>query len=362
MKPYRYVHRYKDRHGKLRYYYRRHGKQRPIPHEPGTMEFQLAYDVLANSAGPSPSVRCLMRQGTWRWLCAQYYQSLEYSELDPQTQRVRRGILQSICEEPWEPGSTRTFGDAPIAAMTPHAVSILRDRKRAFPEAARGRLKAMNRVFDWAMRPESKVAGVTTNPVKSVRRPKENSHAGSHSWTPEEVAKFEARHPIGTKARLALALFLFTGQRKSDVVLFGRQHVRDGMLVFTQTKNRNRKPVRLELPILPVLQKVIDASPCGDLTFLVSEFGKPFGAKGFSGKMRLWCDQAGLPQCTAHGLRKAGAVVAAHNGATPHQLMSIFGWQTLKEAERYTKAAEQKRIASGAMHLLMPERTGNESG
>ena len=78
--------------------------------------------------------------------------------------------------------------------------------------------------------------------------------------------------------------------------------------------------------------------------------------------MRQWCDQAGLPHCTAHGLRKAGAVIAAHNGATPHQLMSIFGWQTLKEAERYTKAVEQKRIASGAMQLLLSERTGNESG
>jgi integrase len=110
------------------------------------------------------------------------------------------------------------------------------------------------------------------------------------------------------------------------------------------------------------LQKTIDASPCGDLTFFVTEFGKPFSAKGFSSKMRQWCNEAGLPHCTAHGLRKAGAVIAAHNGATPHQLMAIFGWRTLKEAERYTKAAEQKRIASKAMRLLIPGRTENESG
>jgi integrase len=362
MKPYRYVHRYRDRHGHLRYYYRRHGKQIPIPHEPGTMEFQLAYDALANPVGVAPPTSPAMRQGTWRWLCAQYYGSLDYSELDPETQRVRRRILESTCQEPWEPGSSRTFGDAPIAAMTPHAVSILRDRKRALPEAARGRLKAISRVFDWAMRPESKITGVATNPVKSVRRPKEKQDAGYHSWTPEEVAQFAACHPVGTKARLALALFLFTGQRKSDVVLFGRQHVRNGMLVFTQAKNRMRNPVRLELPVLPVLQNIIDASPCGDLTFLVTEFGKPFSAKGFSSKMRQWCNTAGLPHCTAHGLRKAGAVIAAHNGATPHQLMSIFGWRTLKEAERYTKAADQRRIASGAMQLLLAERTGNESG
>jgi hypothetical protein len=110
------------------------------------------------------------------------------------------------------------------------------------------------------------------------------------------------------------------------------------------------------------LQSIIDASPCGDLTFLVTEFGKPFSAKGFRSKMRQWCDTAGLPHCTAHGLRKASVVIAAHHGATPHQLMSIFGSRTLKEAERYTKAADQRRIASGAMQLLLAERTGNESG
>jgi integrase len=120
--------------------------------------------------------------------------------------------------------------------------------------------------------------------------------------------------------------------------------------------------VKLELPILPILQKIIDASPCGDLTFLVTEFSKPFSAKGFGAKFRAWCDEAELPHCTAHGLRKAGAVIAAENGATPHQLMAIFGWRTLKEAERYTKAAEQKRIAAGAMKLLASGRSENESG
>ena len=362
MKPYRYIHRYRDRHGKIRYYYRRDGKQIPIPFEPGTTEFQNAYDGLTKPGEASSSAPARMRQGTWRWLCTQYYESIDYEELDPETQRVRRRILESTCKELWQPGSSRTFGDAPLPAMTPHAIAILRDRKRGLPEAARGRLKAIGRVFDWAMRPESKISGIATNPVKAVRRPKENIDGGYHSWTADEVAQFEKRHPIGTKARLALALFLFTGQRKSDVVLFGRQHVRHGLLIFTQQKNRNRNPVRLELPVLPVLQIIIDASPCGDLTYLVTDFGKPFSSKGFSSKMRQWCNEADLPHCTAHGLRKAGAVIAAHNGATPHQLMAIFGWRTLKEAERYTKAAEQKRIASNAMRLLIPGRNENESG
>jgi integrase len=249
MKPYRYVHRYRDRHGNVRHYYRRHGKQTPIPFEPGTAEFQQAYDALNEQPGLVTASVVTMKSGTWRWLCAQYFGSMDFQELDPETQRVRRRTLEATCQELWQPGTSRAFGDAPLAAMTPHAIAILRDRKKGLPEAARGRLKAISRVFDWAMLPESKINGVTSNPARSVRRPKENADAGFHSWTPDEVVKFEQRHPIGCKARLALALFLFTGQRKSDVVLFGRQHVRDGILTFTQQKNRNRKPVRLELPV-----------------------------------------------------------------------------------------------------------------
>lgn len=91
-------------------------------------------------------------------------------------------------------------------------------------------------------------------------------------------------------------------------------NVKAGKLTFTQHKGRNRKPKKLVLPILPALQTVIDASPCGDLTFLVNDFGKPFTDAGFGNKMRKWCDQAGLRHCSAHGVRKAGATIAAENG------------------------------------------------
>jgi integrase len=168
----------------------------------------------------------------------------------------------------------------------------------------------------------------------------------------DEVQQFEECHPIGTKARLAFALLLYTGQRRSDVIRFGKQHTKGGVLTFTQYKGRNRKPHKLTLPILPALQKVIDASPCGDMTFLINDLGRPFTDAGFGNKFRDWCDRADLPQCSAHGLRKAGATIAANNGATAHQLMAIFGWDTLKEAEKYTAKADQQRLAQAAMHLL----------
>ena len=116
----------------------------------------------------------------------------------------------------------------------------------------------------------------------------------------------------------------------------------------------------IEVPILPQLQRIIDASPTGDLTFLVSERKRPFAVSAFGNWFRTRCNEAGLSQCSAHGLRKAGATIAAENGATEHQLMAIFGWATLKEAERYTKAARRKKMAGDAMSLLVRPKEEHE--
>jgi len=102
----------------------------------------------------------------------------------------------------------------------------------------------------------------------------------------------------------------------------------------------------------PELTRIIEATPSSELTFLTTEYGKPFTAAGFGGWFRDRCDEAGLPHCSAHGLRKAGAARAAENGATAHELMAIFGWLTLKEAERYTAAAQRRRLAKNATRLL----------
>ncbi|TIV67652.1 MAG: hypothetical protein E5V86_04020 [Mesorhizobium sp.] len=167
------------------------------------------------------------------------------------------------------------------------------------------------------------------------------------TWSVDEVRQFEARHPSGNKARLALHLGLFTGLRRQDLAILGRQHVRNGWLHIRPQKTSKSSGVEVELPILPQLKATIDASPCGDLTFLTSEWDK----------MRDWCDQAELPHCTLHGLRKAGATIAAENGATDEQLMAIFGWTIKQQTTHYTRKAQRRRMAEHAAHLLViPEQ------
>jgi integrase len=355
----------RDRHVRIRIYFRAKGRPKVrIRGTPWTPEFMAAYEA-AKGATAEPSGRSGVAVGTWRWLCVKYLgECADYKRLDPQTQRVRHLILESTFNEPIAPGSARLFRDMPLSRMGADAVEVLRDRKLVFPEAANSRIKAIRAVFKWAIRkkgPDGK-ALVPHNPARDIPYLKSHNPSGYHTWTLEEVRQFQERHQIGTKARLALALLLFTGQRRSDITRLGRQHVPDGKITLTQFKGRNRKPKRLVLPILPVLQHVIDASPCGALAFLVNDLERPFTDAGFGNKFREWCNQAGLDHCTAHGLRKAGATIAANNGATAHQLMAIFGWETLRMAEAYTRAADQERLAQAAMHMLeAPEQNSTES-
>ena len=339
-----------DRHGNVRIYYRAKGTRKVrLRGMPWGAEFMAAYDE-AKGAAPKPTKNGI-NTGTWRWLCVKYFTDCaDYKRLDPRTRKVRRRVLEATYEEPLAPGSPRRFGDMPLSKMTSDAVEVLRDRRLQFPEAANARVKAIRQVFKFAVRKRF----ASFNPARDVPYFQTGS-TGFHTWTLDEVRQFEERHPVGSKARLALALLMFTGQRRSDITRFGKQHAAAGKLTFMMHKGRNRKPKKLTLPILPALRSIIDASPCGDLTYLINDLGRPFTDAGFGNKFRDWCNQAGLPHCTAHGLRKAGATIAANNGATSRQLMAIFGWETLKEAERYTRAADQLRLAEAAMHMLVTQ-------
>lgn len=354
MKPVRrkllpkYITEETDKRGVVYVYFRRKGQKKiRMSGVPWTEPFMADYRaLLAGEEVAQTQGKKLAGKGTFRKLCEDYFESTVFCGLDPRTQHVRRLILEKCLDEPLHKDKPdgRHFSDLPLAQFTGKAVRALRDRKaKTAPESANGRIKALRQVFAFAIEDEQ----MDKNPARDINYIKTGSQ-GFHSWSIAEVEKFEERHPIGTKPRLAMALLLYTGQRRSDIVLFGRQHLNKGWLKFTQVKNQRNKPVTLEIPLRPELRKIIDASPCGDLTFLVTEFGKGFTANGFGNWFRTQCDLAGLTHCSAHGLRKAAASRLAEGGATEQQIMAITGHSTSKEVTRYTKAARQKVMAAQA--------------
>ncbi len=340
-----------DRHGNVRVYVRRQGRKIRIRETPGTDEFMLAYRAALEACPVGEQVEpTATAPGSLRWLVQSYYACPEFLGLHESTRTKRRAILDAICRE---------HGTKPFTRMeTKHVRLQIRDPKAATPEAANGRVKALRQVFRWAV----EVGHASANPARDVPMLASNNPDGFHTWTEAEVRQYMARHPSGTKARLAMALFLYTGVRVSDVVRLGPQMERVGALCFTEEKNRANKPKHREVPILPALRAELGASPSGHLAYLVTEWGRPYASpKAFGLWFKRQCVAAGLPHCTAHGLRKAGATFAAEQGATENQLMAIYGWDSPTQAALYTKAANRKRLVKDAMPLVDPDYKENRS-
>jgi Phage integrase family len=187
-------------------------------------------------------------------------------------------------------------------------------------------------------------------------RPKRHKSAGRHSWTEAEISQFEAAHPIGTRARLAFALLLHTAQRRGDVIHLEWQQLRDGVLFLRQRKTG----AELAIPVHPELAAILDA-PVSDKmskprspTLLLNKWGKAWNPTAFSDWFREQCDAAGLPKyCSAHGLRKAAARRLAEAGCSTHEIAAITGHASLREVERYTRAADQAKLARAAMDRII---------
>jgi integrase len=353
-----------DRHGNRRLFVRRNGSKIRMRHQPGSVSFATAYaEALAElerPPSPKPPHPGRPTPGTLGALALAYFASGKFRRLDPVTQRRRRAIIEACLVEPrkltpgGEPEGPELFRDCPLEKFSSNHVRVLRDRKVELVGAANQRRKALSAMFGWAQEDGWTYGAdrkIVVNPVRDVKKIRYATD-GWYTWTVEDVVQYMQRHPIGTKAGLALALLLFTGVRRSDVVKLGRQHIRDGWLSFVATKTRKVRATPLEIPVLPILSEAIAAGPTGNLTFLMTEFGKPFTAAGFGNWFRDRCDEAGLPRCSAHGLRKAAATIAADNGATDRELMAMFGWQSEGQATTYTRKVNRKRLAASGMELI----------
>jgi hypothetical protein len=126
----------------------------------------------------------------------------------------------------------------------------------------------------------------------------------------------------------------------------GRQHIRNGVLTVRQVKTGAELPI----PVHPELDGI--RADMSGMTFLTTQFGKPFTAAGFGNWFREQCNDAGLAHCSAHGLCKAAARRLAEAECTEHEIAAITGHATLREIARYTKAADQQRLARAAMEKV----------
>jgi integrase len=335
-----FIHSFRNRHGTMVHYFRKGGcKSVRLRGILGSSEFMRAYEAAIGNAEPIVIGADRAKAGTVAATVGMYLASVAFADLADETRRTRRNILERFRE---------AHGDKRIASIERKHVQALVDAKAATPSAARNLLAVIRLLMRFAIE-----AGIRTDdPTLGVKHAKIKSE-GYRTWAEDEIAAFEATHPIGTRARLALALLLGTGQRRGDLVKMGRQHVRGDKIIVRQ--NKTKTP--LMLPIGVELRRAIDATPAEHLTFLTTVHGKPFTAAGFTNWFRDMCNEAGLPNgLSAHGLRNAVCRGLAEAGCSEKQIAAVSGHKTLRMVQHYTRAADQEHLARSAL-----EQLGNDS-
>jgi integrase len=310
-----------------RYVYRRvNGKLVSLPDLPETHpDFLRAY---------ADAERLGSGDGSLADTIKMFMDSDDFRQRKDSTRQVWRRRLDHIA---------KTYGHAPIDRITTeHVQKALR---KLSPGAARSERTIWRAVFSFAQAELLR----TDNPAKDavISKAKVTPH---ETWTPDEIATFRDRWPIGSPERQAFEVIYWTAARCIDAAVIGWQHVDDGVLEFVQEKTGGIAVVPITAPVEPYLEAdrrlfLEAASP--DLLFILTSNGKGRSVKALSQLVSRAARDAGLTNRTAHGLRRARAVILAENGWTPHQIGAWTGHESLAEVSHYTRDANKRRLVIG---------------
>jgi integrase len=338
-----YAKPYKDRHGKIRWRFRRGKFETSLPDEPGNARFQEAYDAalegrrLTKATVTRHPNHALPRTLKAAWRLATAPDNMDWQKLSQSSRDQYIDRAERLLEMEAVPG--RTYADCPVADIRRRHVKALIGRMSATPHAAYDALVVLKKMILVAMDEE----WIEVDPTHRIKyRPEIKGH---RAWTDDERACFEAFWALGTLPRTIYACALYSGQRRSDLVRIKWADVVGDSFMLTQQKTD--KP--LVLPILPAWRQALDATPRNGEYVISTRSGGPRALKGITVDFRNWTEAAGLKGCTLHGLRKTLGKILAEHGATTRELMDTLGHDSIAHAELYSREADQARLARSAM-------------
>ena len=330
-----YLHKLTSRHGKTVWCVQvGRGPRIRIREEYGTPAFEQAYQDALSADRPAPVKPITASKGSLAWLWMMYRQTSAWSNLKAPTRKQRENIMSHVL---------KAAGDKPLSAINKASIIAAVERRSSTPFQAKNYLTTMRGLFDWA----ASTNLVHANPTIGVKVSKPRTK-GFPIWTEDDIDKYEARWPLGTRERVMLDIFIYTGLRRGDAAKLMKQHVRNGVIAIDTEKT----DTRVTIPLLPVLQRTLDAGPIGELAFIATRTGQPMTKESVGNAFADACKAAGIVGKSAHGLRKAAATRAADNGATVAELEAIFGWQGGRMAALYTEASNRRKLAARAMGKL----------
>lgn len=347
-----HVYAVKDRHGKVRHRYVRKGHRSAyLPGHPGSAEFHTAYAAIVaqaplGAAGPVSPRKVIPR--SIDDLIARFKRSSEWKRKGTRTCYKQARILERFADRQDRKG--RRYGARPVEAVTVVWLDNIHASMASTPAAANELRKVLCGVLDHAIR----MGWRTDNPARLVRNYREGD--GIHTWTDAEIEQYRQHHQLGTMARLALELALNTAARRCNVATLTRDDLQAGRILVDHAKGNNEASV----PMLATTRAALDALPAAPIRYLVTgQHGKPFSVAGLGNRFRKWCDEAGLPQCSLHGLRKAISRLLAEHGATDAEGQAVTGHKKAETFRHYRAKANRRALADRAFSNLAPGAVSN---
>lgn len=334
--------------GAIRYRVRIEGdKARRIPlsvtpdHPQFVEIYRAARAGVRISPEATPEERAI--RGSIGWLAAKHLAALEREveagAASPLTLKKRVGVMKVLTEK---------YAD--YALDMPQAKLVeLRDEFVATPARADSLIEGIRSMYRWAA--DRGLCDV--NPAMGITRI-DKGKGGAVPWTADDLRRFREHHRPGSTPHITLTLLMFTACRIGDAIWLGRPHETtiEGVRALRWQPSK-RGSSQVTIPMLPPLYKATRAAKIQGETYLLNAKGKPFATPDSLGTMfRRWCDDAGLTNRSAHGVRKAAGHLLAQEGCSQYQIMTIHGHTQAQTSEVYTKGVERWRLARDAMSAL----------
>ena len=345
------------RHGKRLYYFRvNKGPRTPLPLPYMGEAFIKAYDLAyARHLGVKAEAETKTHSVAWLIDC---YMGNKKTDIEPsaawkaQALETRKQLKYQLTR------IKARAGTADLTEITTAVVIDGRDERSPTPSDANKFVNAVRKLFEFG----KDRSLVDHNPALGVAKVKlPNRAIGFVAWTEADAHAFETRWALGTRERLAFDLLVYTGVRRGDVVLLGRQHIKQDpvrgkfITIRTQKSINMGKPVAIAVTLLPPLAKSILTTKTGDLSFLVTAKGTAFAKESFGTWFKAACVAAGV-EGTAHGIRKIAAIRCVKNGATEADLNAMFGWADgSSESATYIRNNNREQQALAASAKLIPK-------
>lgn len=338
-----YVHRYKDRHGKVRTYYRRDGVKRTIKGEIGSHEWMANYlEINESFENPTPKAP---DHESLDYAITMYFGSPRYEKLKPASKDLYRKVLEPV---------RSSLGHRKVGSFSRGRLIQIRDTIAArSPSMAKTTIAILKLVFENAIDMDL----IDRNPAKGVMPPPGMTTTPHRKWTDEEIALIlDKGRPC---VRRAMIVLLYTGLRCSDAVRLKLSDIKDGRIrLFTQ-----KTGLPVVIPVHEKLKAELDRKlslRVEPLFLMPNTLGGKSSVSGIYELMKADFARHGIQRTdapTQHGLRKNAVAALVEAGCTTRQIQAITG-QSLPMIEHYAQEYEREHLSDGAM-ILWEEHSKN---